>query len=109
MHLLKSKDLDKAISKFPNKGSNKVEKLKYENEHVRINKEQYFDGVKDEVWNYRIGGYQICEKWLKDRKGRTLNLDEIRTYFKIVTALANTIKIQKTIDTLYEAIVNTIE
>ena len=101
LHLLKSKDLDKTISKFPIDGSNKVEKPKYENEKVWINKEQYFNGIKEEVWKYQIGGYQICEKWLKDRKGRILSLDEIKTYCKIVTALSNTIELQKEIDKFY--------
>src|SRR5690606_15280952 len=73
LHLLKSKDLDKTISKFPKDGTNKVEKPKYENEKVWINKEQYFDGIKEDVWQYQIGGYQVCEKWLKDRKDRTLS------------------------------------
>lgn len=67
LHLLKSKDLDKTISKFPIDGSNKVEKPKYEDTKVWINKEQFFDGIKEEVWKYQIGGYQVCEKWLKDR------------------------------------------
>ena len=35
---------------------------------------QYFEGVPPEVWNFHIGGYQVCEKWLKDRRGRTLDL-----------------------------------
>ena len=55
-----------------------------------------------EVWNYQIGGYQVCDKWLKDRKGRELSLDEIKTYCKIVTALSKTIELQKEIDKNYE-------
>lgn len=114
LHLLKSKELDKAISKFPVEGNNKVEKpvFKVETGHapslrsgkVYINKNQFFDGVTEEVWNYQIGGYQVCEKWLKDRKGRTLTLDDVKTYFKIVTALSKTIGLQKEIDKIYEAI-----
>ncbi|HOV93097.1 MAG TPA: DUF559 domain-containing protein [Candidatus Kapabacteria bacterium] len=69
---------------------------------VYINKEQYFDGIKEDVWKYHIGGYQVCDKWLKDRKGRTLSLEEIKTYCKIVTALAKTIEIQSEIDEVYE-------
>ena len=109
LHLLKSTEFDETISKFPNSGSNKVEKLKYENEQVWINKEQYFDGVNENIWNYQIGGYQVCEKWLKDRKGRTLNLDEIQTYCRIVAALSKTISLQNEIDKYYESIANTIE
>lgn len=64
----------------------------------------YFDGVNKEVWQYQIGGYQVCEKWLKDRKERALTLDEIKTYCKIVTSLSKTIELQKQIDELYTII-----
>jgi len=104
LHLLKSKELDKSISQFPIEGSNKVEKPKYENEKVWINKEQYFDGIQEEIWQYQIGGYKVCDKWLKDRKGRTLILDEIKTYCKIVTSLSKTIELQKEIDKYFEEV-----
>jgi predicted helicase len=108
LHLLKSDDLNNTISKFHSKGNNKVVKLEYKNEQVWINKEQYFDGIKKEVWQYQIGGYQVCEKWLKDRRGRTLTLDEIKTYCKIVTALSKTIEIQKEIDKYFEKVEKTV-
>jgi hypothetical protein len=104
LHLLKSKEIDPPIAKFKGKGENKVEKVTYKDGKVSINKEQYFDGIVDDVWEYQIGGYQVCEKWLKDRKGRTLSLDDIRHYCKIVTAIKNTIEIQKEIDKLYPEI-----
>ena len=56
------------------------------------------------VWKYQVGGYQVCEKWLKDRWERRLELDDIRTYCRIVTALGLTIAIQNEIDTLYPGI-----
>ena len=113
LHLLKPKDLDKTISKFQGKGNNKVEKPRFDsaqrgNGKVWINKEQYFDGIKEEVWQYQIGGYQVCEKWLKDRKERTLTLDEIKTYCKIVTALSKTIELQKEIDKYFEEVEKTV-
>lgn len=101
LHLLKSKDFEKQKRKLQGDGANKVEKLSYENEKVWINAEQYFNNVKEEVWKYQVGGYQVCDKWLKDRKGRVLSSDEIQTYCKIVTALSKTIEIQKAIDELY--------
>jgi len=106
LHLLKSKELDKPIAKFPLKGENKVEKVVFEEGKVYINNQQYFSGVKEEVWNYQFGGYQVCEKWLKDRKKRVqpLSSEEIQTYCKIVTALSKTIKIQNEIDNLYEGV-----
>lgn len=113
LHLLKSKDLEKSISKFPIDGSNKVEKPRFvsaqrDNGKIWINKEQYFDGIKEEVWQYQIGGYQVCEKWLKDRKERILSLDEIKTYSKIVTALSKTIELQNEIDKYFEEVEKTV-
>ena len=49
-----------------------------------------FGGVRKEVWEFHVGGYQVCEKWLKDRKGRTLSKDDIEHYHKIVVALSET-------------------
>ena len=59
---------------------------------------QYFEGVTPEVWNFHIGGYQVCEKWLKDRRGRTLSYDDLEHYRKIVTALNETIRLMAEID-----------
>jgi len=115
LHLLKpaspsggSKELDKTKINLSQKGSNKVERMKYEDGKVWINKEQFFDGVKEEVWQYQIGGYQVCEKWLKDRKERTLTLEEIQTYCKIVTALSKTIELQNEIDKYFESVEKTV-
>jgi hypothetical protein len=55
------------------------------------------------VWSFQFGGYQVCEKWLKDRKGRTLSKDDIAHYQQIVVALAETIRLMKEIDELIEA------
>jgi len=101
LHLLKSKDLEHPVARFQGKGENKVDKVRYEKGRVYINIDQFFEGVKPEVWEYQIGGYQVCEKWLKDRKGRKLSLEDIKHYCKIVTTLEKTIAIQKEIDKLY--------
>jgi hypothetical protein len=65
---------------------------------VHINEEQWFENVPPEVWEYHVGGYQVCEKWLKDRKGRQLTIEERQIYPKIVAALHETIRIQREID-----------
>lgn len=57
---------------------------------VYINEEQYFEGIEPAVWEFHVGGYQVCEKWLKDRKGRELSYDEIEHYRAVVTALRET-------------------
>jgi len=101
LHLLRFED--KTIAKFQGKNGNVVEKLKYDEKQRRvyINKDQYFEGVPNEVWEYQIGGYQVSEKWLKDRKTRRLSVEEIKKYCQIVTALQRTIEVQKEIDKIY--------
>jgi len=69
---------------------------------VWINKTQYFDGVPQEVWEFHIGGYQVCHKWLKDRKGRTLTYDDIQHYGRVVAALGETIRLMEQIDEVIE-------
>ena len=110
LHLLKSQELDSPIARFQVGGGSRVEKPKYDDNagRVYINKEQYFEGVTQEVWGYQIGGYQVCDKWLKDRKERVLSLDEIQTYCRIVTSIQKTMEIQKAIDEVYEEIEKTI-
>ncbi len=98
LHLLESDLLNKAITKFPVDGDNEVVKLKYENKKVWINDTQYFDNVPQVAWEFYIGGYQPAQKWLKDRKGRTLDFEDIVHYQKIIVALAETDKLMKMID-----------
>ena len=57
-----------------------------------------FRGVPEPVWHFHIGSYQVCAKWLKDRKGRTLSQDDLTHYQKIVVALNETIRIMAEID-----------
>jgi hypothetical protein len=65
---------------------------------VYINENQYFANVPEVAWNFYIGGYQPAQKWLKDRKGRELNYDDILHYQKIVVALSETDRIMRGID-----------
>jgi len=106
MHLLKSKELDSPVARLQGKNDNKIEKVKYDEKENRVyfNNLQYFEGVKKEIWEYQIGGYQVCDKWLKDRKEKSLSLEEIKYYCKIVTSLEKTIKIQEDIDEIYPEI-----
>jgi hypothetical protein len=72
---------------------------KYQNGAVQINKKgDRFTGVPEEVWNFYVGGYQVCHKWLKDRKERTLSDEDILHYQKIVVSLKETIELMKKID-----------
>ncbi|MBI4822877.1 MAG: hypothetical protein HY805_01430 [Nitrospirae bacterium] len=53
---------------------------------------------------YQIGGYQVCEKWLKDRKGKSLSLEALKHYCRIVTAIQKTISLQSEIDRSYQQV-----
>lgn len=114
LHLLRSSKLDPPIARFEGEGDGKVQTgrqgLRYESktERVYINPTQYFEGVPPEVWEYPIGGYPVCRKWLKDRKERVLSLDEIKTYCRVVTALSKTIEVQAEIDKLYPKVEETL-
>jgi hypothetical protein len=65
---------------------------------VYINRDQYFDGVPEIAWSFHIGGYQPAQKWLKDRRGRSLSFDDITHYQRIVKILAETDRIMKQIE-----------
>ena len=102
-HLLKSKLLENPLARYEGSGNNRVEKRDYreKSNSVYINDSQYFDKIAPKVWNYYIGGYQVLDKWLKDRKGRVLSLEDQLHFRKMITALSQTIDIQKRIDKFY--------
>jgi hypothetical protein len=88
------------ITQYPEDGSNLVVKPKYEGGKVYINDTQYFDNVPEVAWEFYIGGYQPAQKWLKDRKERTLNFDDILHYQKIIVALTETDRLMREIDSI---------
>jgi predicted helicase len=105
VHLMESHLLDTLITNYPEKGSDTVERVWYDRDKQRayINKMQYFDGLPREVWDFFVGGYQVCEKWLKDRKGRKLDNNDLQHYQRIVVALRETIRLMAEIDALIPA------
>jgi predicted helicase len=102
LHLMKSPILNQTSSLFINNGGGCIVDAghpKYENGKVVINKQKDgFMDVPEAVWNFHVGGYQVCHKWLKDRKGRTLSQDDIEHYQKIVVALGQSIDLMAKID-----------
>jgi hypothetical protein len=90
---------------FPISGSNIVDENfgtkkhpGYEGGNVHINPEQYFKDVPAPVWTHTIGGYQPAEKWLKDRRGRTLTTDDLRHYQRMLIAITETQSLMPQID-----------
>ena len=111
IHLLESPTVENYITQYPVDGDNVVDKILFLNSpppegcpkdgvvgHVYINETQYFADVPSSAWNFYIGGYQPAQKWLKDRKGRKLEFDDILHYQKIIVALSETDRLMKEID-----------
>ena len=108
LHLLESDVIENYITQYPIDGNNIVTKPRFVNSpsqeglgvvgKVYINDTQYFDIVPEVAWNFYIGGYQPAQKWLKDRKERTLEFDDILHYQKIIVALTETDRLMKEID-----------
>ncbi len=109
IHLLESPKVEEYITSYPIDGDNTIttkigkkdwEITDEENQlgRIWINAEQYFENIPLIAWEFYIGGYQPAQKWLKDRKGRTLNFDDILHYQKIIVALFETDRLMKEID-----------
>ncbi|MCC5840514.1 MAG: hypothetical protein JJT96_10345 [Opitutales bacterium] len=114
LHLLESPKLDKPITAFIGLATPIVNRVAWTEDTVWIDAPACrrgalqkpgsigFKGIPEEVWNFHIGGYQVCHKWLKDRKGRTLTAEDIAHYHKIVIALSETIRLMAEIDEVIE-------
>lgn len=100
LHLLESPKLTKATCFFAGERAKEIEKASWSDDTVWIDKSMTagFKGVPEAAWNFHVGGYRVCEKWLKDRKGRKLTKDDIERYQKIVVALSETIRLMAEID-----------
>ena len=105
LHLLESPKIEKPTTDLVGGRTPKVDKISWSFDTVWVDKAQStgFRGVREDVWNFQIGGYQVCHKWLKDRKGRTLSVADIAHYQKVVVALSETIRIMGEIDVIIEA------
>lgn len=97
LHLMNNTQSWKCTITFPEVGSQQVDFQEWKDGQVWINDKQYFGNVPESVWEFYIGGYQPAQKWLKDRKGRTLSFDEIKHYLHIIHALEETERLMKEI------------
>ncbi len=93
------------LGNYPIAGDNIVVKPEFKTlqinnkTHLRlyINKTQYFETVPENVYNFYIGGYQVLDKYLKDRKGRSI-ADELFHITEIIKTIHFTIEQMKKID-----------
>jgi type ISP restriction-modification system protein/N-6 DNA methylase len=105
LHLLRRDTLDRPVVRFEGEGSGKVAARRTYHQAERrivINGEgQRFEGIPPEVWGYRIGGYQVLDRWLAARAKRALRLEEIEELRRIAAALRETIAVQRRIDEVW--------
>ena len=98
-HLLKDASVPPR-HRFEGEGDGVVGRVRYLDGRVWINPTQYFTDVPAEVWEYEIGAYQVCEKWLKDRRGEVLSYEDVRQYCAILAAVAETLEVMAEIDSV---------
>ena len=92
------RDMPGATSRFEGEGDSVVGRVQYRDGHVWINRTQYFSDVPVAVWEFEIGAYQPCEKWLRDRRGEALTHVDIRQYRQVLSAVAETLRVMQAID-----------
>lgn len=87
------------------KGDGIVTKVEYhpQSKRLSINEQQYFDNVPPDAWAFKIGGYDVLDKYLKERKkaARPLTLDEITHIPKVVNILVWTSQQMQKIDEIF--------
>ena len=96
-HLLKDVQIPPR-HRFEGEGEGVVSKVNYKSGRVWISTTQYFTDVPTQVWEYKVGTYQVCKKYLQDRKESSLSHAEIRQYCRILVAIAETLRIMDIID-----------
>ena len=94
-----------ALHRFEGEGDGVVSKPRYADGKVWINPTQHFTDVPVAVWEYEIGAYQVCEKWLKDRRGEVLRHEDVRQYRAILVAVAETLAVMAEIDAVLWSVV----
>ncbi len=107
IHLLKEPEIDDSFGEFIGKGDSVVEKPTYVMEKkigkLYINKTQYFNNVPQHIYDFHIGGYQVLDKYLKDRKGREIKINDLNRVAEICNAITITINQMKKIDKLTQS------
>ncbi|MAT13759.1 MAG: DNA methyltransferase [Planctomyces sp.] len=98
LHLMEPAAVGNTPYPFVGEGDGKVEKPEFRGGHVWINKDQRFEDAPEVSWGFFVGGYQPAQKWLKDRKGRTLDYEDVQHYQSMLKILAETDRIMKTIE-----------
>lgn len=95
LHLMKAETDSEILGKFKdiNHKNYTIEKSAFDKnaKAVFVNESLNFQGVSEEIWDYKIGGYQVLDKYLKSHKDE--NIDYVH-FNKIIKILQETIKLE---------------
>ena len=75
-----------------NDNQNKNEKIakaiyNEKDKNLFVNESLYFKNVDKEVWEYKIGGYQVLDKYLKSHKNENIDYEYFENVIKILASL----------------------
>jgi len=101
LHLMKEKVTASIEIDPPTATDLEIGAIKYKGGILQLNPNKRITGIPDDVWNYRIGGYQVLDKWLKSHKGKTMSIDDFDHIASVVGLLGETIKIQEKLRSLH--------
>ena len=100
LHLMKAVLKKDSIGEYEHKDSKnqnfKIEKIAYyeSTQELFVNESLYFMGVENAVWEYKIGGYAVLDKYLKSHKNEIIDYEHFE---KIIKTLHKSLEIEKQI------------
>jgi predicted helicase len=99
-HLLEASALSSLRPRYSGPANPEVEKVSFERKTIWLSRDRTvgFHGVAEDVWEFRIGGYQVCDKWLKDRRGERLAKADVEHFERILKALEETLRLMAEVD-----------
>ena len=98
-HLLKDVQIP-TRHRFEGEGEGVVSNIQYADSKVWINPTQHFTDLPEKVWEYEIGAYRVCDKWLKSRQDATLHREDVCQYRATLVAIAETLAVMEEIDAI---------
>lgn len=100
LHLLVADDLQGLANLtvgFPVAGTGRVERgypaFDRKPGRVHVNPQQYFSGIDEDMWEYKIGDYNPLEKWLESRRNRELTADDRRHFETMGTSIRKIVEL----------------
>jgi len=101
LHLMESKHPIELTLEPKTSEDMEIGAIKYKKGVLQLNDNKQILGISKEVWDYKIGGYKVLDKWFKEHKGDTLTIDSFTHIENIVGVLEETIKLKEDLRNLH--------